>query len=193
MLKPVFFAAVLGIASAMVQAQTVYKITGPDGRVTYTSEAPSRTGQGVSRLEMGRGNVIPAPPQAPPPSPSAKADELQERLLRERIEAERARREAYEADAARHRAEAERIAAARAECERQRWTRCDDPEFLVERGWIPPLPYRVPRDRPVVRPTSPRDQPAPMLPGSIPHQAPADQYLPRAYPPVPPGTPGYSR
>lgn len=173
-----------------MSADTVYKVIDAQGRVTYTNEPPAS--KNSTRIDITPANVVPATkPATSSPSPSTD-EQLNENLLRERIATERARQEAYQADAERQRAEAERLTAARAECERQRWTRCDDPDFLVEQGWIVPSRVRPPRDRSPGRVvTSPSDRPAPLPPGAIPHRAPADQYTPRAYPPVPKGTPGY--
>lgn len=139
-------------------AQTVYRVVGPDGRVTYTNETPAPHAGAVSIVDVDRGVVVPAlarPATATPHAATAPSTDapLREALTRQQIETERARQQAYEADAARHRAEAERLAAAQAACERDGWTNCNDEPWLIDRGWlVRPAPHRH-RSPPRVDPT----------------------------------------
>lgn len=52
-------AALLGLAGATLPALALYKVVGPDGRVTYTDRPPAETGAKITPIGPARGNAAP--------------------------------------------------------------------------------------------------------------------------------------
>lgn len=157
------FAFIAMLAAGSADAQSVFKVIERDGKVTYTNQKPTATAGKVSLVDIERGVVIPAPPKVSAAELDLRRDQrLNEQLVKEQIETERAKQQSFNAEATRQRAQADRLAAAKAACERSGWSDCNDPDAVSSRGWILGPALRSERNRPLM-PSTPQPQPEPQV------------------------------